>query len=364
MKDKICFLIPTTDPGGIETYLLRFMLIYSSKLDITVIVKNEDHGLLYNDYIGTGANILLFKTSYLGFKTWVKIYKIFKAEKFNTVCDFTANFAGVYMFLAKFANVKNRYAFYRQSTNHYKPTLLNNAYNFFVNQLVIKFSTKIFSNSQAGINFFFQNKNIDVSKFKVIKNGLDINIFNKAALPQIKGVVVPTNSFLIGHTGRNDILKNQKFIIKVAEIVCSEIDDIYFVFIGLGTENLKIEIKNKLLLNKIIFCGYRNDVPLLLKEFDMYFFPSLSEGQPNALIEALVCGVPILASNIPSICETVPDKLINQLIDPYDVENAVLHIKKMYFDEDLKNKLDVSAWAIDNYNSALRFNEFYQQLIL
>ena len=49
---------------------------------------------------------------------------------------------------------------------------------------------------------------------------------------------------------------------------------------------------------QIHLLGYRSDVLRILPLFDLYYFPSLTEGQPNALIEAMATGLPFVASDI------------------------------------------------------------------
>jgi len=70
------------------------------------------------------------------------------------------------------------------------------------------------------------------------------------------------------------------------------------------------------LASRVRFLGERKDVPQLLKESDLFLFPSQWEGMGLALIEALAAGVPSLASDLPAIREFVPKK---QLLDSDDI---------------------------------------------
>ena len=47
--------------------------------------------------------------------------------------------------------------------------------------------------------------------------------------------------------------------------------------------------------------GRRKDIPNMLAAMDIFFYPSVYEGLPNALIEAMACSLPLVASNIPEI---------------------------------------------------------------
>lgn len=84
-------------------------------------------------------------------------------------------------------------------------------------------------------------------------------------------------------------------------------------------------------LNKQIhLLGYRDDVLRILPLFDLYYFPSLTEGQPNALIEAMATGLPFVASDIAPIKESVPPAIRSLLLPPCDSERAVKVIERIY----------------------------------
>jgi glycosyltransferase involved in cell wall biosynthesis len=100
-----------------------------------------------------------------------------------------------------------------------------------------------------------------------------------------------------------------------------------------------------------LLLGYRKDVPRVLKSLDCFLFPSLTEGQPNALIEAMVSEIPIVASDIPSIKECVPSKIADTLKKPLDVQgfkNEILNIFK-------KNKKQVSLEIRHKFNHNINF---------
>ena len=96
---------------------------------------------------------------------------------------------------------------------------------------------------------------------------------------------------------------------------------------------------------------------------DCYFFPSVTEGQPNSLIEAMIMGVPFVASNIEPIKETVPEFVEKEcLISPEDVDSAVSKILEIRDNTERYDKVLVQKWAIEQYNADTQFDLFYSQL--
>jgi len=108
--------------------------------------------------------------------------------------------------------------------------------------------------------------------------------------------------------------------------------------------------------------GYRDDVHRILRTFDVFYFPSYTEGQPNSLIEAMMAGLPFVASDIVPIRDTVPEHLHGQLVGPDDVGSAFHLIQRMKEDRQLRIRLSCRDWAIEAYNANDRFREFLESV--
>jgi len=349
------FLIFSLKAGGIETHLLRFLQYFEKKIEATIIVKNGKKGDLYHEYIKAGASIIFLNMGFLNVRSWIKLFKCFTKEKCKTVCDFGANFAGIPLTIARIAGVNKRIAFYRQSSHQFKLSIINLAYANFVNFLVYKNATVILANSWYAQKYYF-GKSID-NRFKVINNGVNKELFEiKESRKELREYFgLPENKIIIGHTGRVSLIKNHKTILDVAFRVCSDINNVVFVLAGDGTQELPVQ-------NGVITLGYCTEIPKLLKTFDLYYFPSISEGQPNALIEALITGLPFVASDIEPIKECIPEKHFSQLVSANDVEKSVEKIKEIIKSNN-KNQYSCREWAIEVYDADTNFGLFYNELI-
>lgn len=358
MKKKVCFFLYNLDPGGLEVYLLRFLTFMDDKVEATIILKSGNTGQLLNDYESLGIKIVPIKSGYFNIKAWFTIYRFLKKNPFDAVCDLTSNFGGVYMLLGWMAGVPSRMAYYGQSTNHFKETFFNLAYNKIVNFLVFRFSTSIVLNSQSAIDFFFGKRHDE--RFKVIFNGVDSSQF----IPDRdnffrKMLGIPENAFVVGHSGRFDEKKNHNAVFALASKLVKLKDDIYLIMCGKDTDQLKERISQMGLSNKVFALGYRKDVNVFLRNIDVFYFPSYTEGQPNSLIEALMAGLPFVASDIQPNKDTLPAGYDHQLVAPDDVDSAVEKVLEIYNDRELANKISCREWAIKTFDAKLRFEEFY-----
>ena len=329
-------------------YLLRYLNFIEDTKDITVLVRSNQKGELHEEYKATGVELKFLPLGYLSLSKIRQHYKYYKKQKFDVICDFNANFAGIPLLLAKRLNVTKRIAFYRQGSDHFKSGFIKNRVNKYMNRLVFKNATHILSNSHAALEFFFPERSSADMCFKVIYNGVNIAEYNiKESKASIRAELgIPKNAFVIGHAGRLDKAKNHETILKVFQHLQQEDFNSFLVLCGRDTEKLVSQLETLGIKEKTLLLGYRKDVPRVLKSLDCFLFPSITEGQPNALMEAMVSAIPIVASNIPSIRECVPSKFVDALKNPSDIEglkNAVINVCQEAPNDalaEIKNKFD------------------------
>lgn len=360
---KVLFLIKAPAAGGAETYLLRFMKHFRDG-DYTVFCKGASGGELESAYKEV---CFLKKDMRLGyynpFGFW-RFYKYLKSENFSAVCDMQGNFSGFALICAKLAKIPTRIAFYRESKNKHNDSILKTAYTFVVTKAMLFSATRILANSKDALNHFHPGWETNPEKYKVIYNGFDVKYRSqKKRIDVRKQLGLSDNSFVIGHSGRYSSAKNHKMILKVAMTMCNLYPDVVFLLMGRDVEeHLLQEVRQNDMLDKIKILGHRDDVLDILKCLDLFYFPSITEGQPNALIEAMVSDVPFVASNIPPIMETTPKACHGMLVDPYNYEENLDRVKMAYEDIHKYDITKCSEWAIQTFDADRLFNEFRKEL--
>ena len=361
MKEKIniTFFVHSLNSGGLENYLLRFLLHTAHNFsNIYIFCKSGTAGQLENEFLAIpNVTIIKSKISYVDLFSLRGLKHFFKSNKINAICDFTGNFAGLTLVTAYTAGINKRIAFYRSSTDLFKGNILKNTYNNTVNFLVKSFATDILSNSEAALYNYFGLGWQDNSKYQVIHNGIDATQLTKTSKDLRNELNIPDSAFIIGHTGRYTYAKNHRTIIRVAEQLIPEYCDIYFILCGNGVkDNLYDTIKNKGLSERFLVFNNRTDIPEFLNTMDCYFFPSITEGQPNALIEALIMGLPYVASNIPPIRETLISS--ENLYSPSDVDSFTRALISIYKTRPSRSNIQQMQYK-DRFDHVKNFNEFY-----
>ncbi|MBL7086579.1 MAG: glycosyltransferase [Candidatus Cloacimonetes bacterium] len=362
---KILFFVTRLDIGGIENYLLRFLTYKNHIFNATVLSKSGQAGMLDSVFIKQNVNIELLKLSYFSLLDYWKLYKYIKYKKFDTVCDFTGDFSGIVLLVTKLAKIKKRLVFYRSSDYRFKKTLFRRIYAKVMNLLVKRFATKILSNSRAALERFHPSYKVKPGLFQVIDNGIPDydNISTKQYKMIRNNIGVPIDAFLIGHVGRYNFSKNHKQILSVAEALINKYDNVYFFLCGRGVkDNLNSSVKQKNLDDRIILYNSRNDVWQLLQSFDAFYYPSIVEGQPNALLEAMSVGLPFVSSDILTIKECVPEEFHKYLISAND-SNTAVELLSTFIEQTVKDDFHkVQTYIKNRYDATTNFNKFLKEL--
>ncbi|HAH19527.1 MAG TPA: hypothetical protein DCL49_01325 [Candidatus Omnitrophica bacterium] len=188
-----------------------------------------------------------------------------------------------------------------------------------------------------------------------IDNGVDLESFSsKPDGPELKselGIISPRQ--IAGSIGRLSEEKGHRYLLEAAHEVIKEIPDITFLIIGCGPleENLKSEAKRLNIDKNIIFTGFKKEIAKFLNIMDIFVLPSLIEAMPIALLEAMACRKPIIATNVGSVSKLIKDAETGILVNPGDVQGLAKAI--IYL---LKNKAKSGIMADKAYE--LVKNEF------
>jgi len=354
---KIMIVVTSMGIGGLETYIVNFLsAIVRKKYDITIIFTNKKDNWYKKELDELGVKTMFCPNAYSQIGYIYRIYKIIKELKIDAVCDFRNDFAAPTLLAAKMCGIKSRVAMYRNTGKGFQPSLLKNIYSNIIHQCTKHLATKIIGNTTKVLDSFYPNRKENDKKYVVVNNGVDLNKFS----PDISGqsvrneLGISTDAFVVGHVGRFHPQKNHITMLKTFARLIKEAGKAHLLFVGEGPLRGEIEgtIAELKISESVTLAGNRRDVPELLAAMDIFFFPSLNEGLPNALIEAMACGIPIVASNIKEIKEILPSDIYGQLYDCKDVESFISALKSLYLDESKRNKLGACGreWIVKNFS--------------
>nr|WP_320013644.1 glycosyltransferase [uncultured Desulfobacter sp.] len=173
-----------------------------------------------------------------------------------------------------------------------------------------------------------QEMGINESKIKVISNGVDTDQFRPLPKNQLEAVLpFEKKGRLILTVGALRKVKNQHLLIEAfSQIVSMEnYEDLKLVIVGSGTQKhaLKEQIYKLKLSNQIFLVGAVPNDRLVhwYNHADLFCLPSLNEGCPNVVLEALACHVPVVATNVGGIPDLISSENIGILADPGSLDS-------------------------------------------
>jgi glycosyltransferase involved in cell wall biosynthesis len=196
--------------------------------------------------------------------------------------------------------------------------------NFFVLKKVNKIITvsKAVKEDVLGTNTFVQPD-------KVVSIGNSINYERYANVPLTKTQAkerlnLPPNAFVFGTVGRLAPTKGQTYLIRVFEKVEEALPLAQLILVGDGRlrNELEQQVAETPYGDSIHFLGHRDNIPELLRAMDTFVFPSIAEGLPRALLEAMAAGVPCIGAAAGGIPEIITNNETGFLVPPKD-ENAL-----------------------------------------
>jgi glycosyltransferase involved in cell wall biosynthesis len=202
--------------------------------------------------------------------------------------------------------------------------------------LLSRFPSAVIANSQAGKNFH-EKMGYHPQEWVQIYNGIDTNEFgpNPAARLKIRQELgLSEIDLLVGMVARYDPMKGYDNFLEAARIVLNVNSKICFVIAGDGALPSNAELWRKIvkhqLTDNIHLLGRRSDIPQLDAALDIYVSPSVTEGFPNAVAEAMACGIPSVATDVGDTAKIVGDSgLIVPARNPHLLADGMLKLLRL-----------------------------------
>ncbi len=187
------------------------------------------------------------------------------------------------------------------------------------------------------------------SKIIVIQNAVKIayNEGTSTALRDNKRRLLSIkDEFVMGYVGRLSEEKGVQFLIEAGSVLKERIKSFKIMIIGDGPRKKYLEnmVREKGLEQEIIFTGFQANIEDYLPALDVFVLPSLTEGTPMALLEAMSMKIPIVATAVGGVPKVIKHGINGLLVTPCDykeISEAILLIKN---DPSLKDRLIIEAY--------------------
>lgn len=164
------------------------------------------------------------------------------------------------------------------------------------------------ANSRAAAGDLRQALGLRDAAVDVVHNAVDVASFAAGAQARQSArarLGIPSDGFVVGCLSRMVPGKRLDLLVGAAAAAHRRHSRLHLLMIGDGTEQQALEGQARTLGVPAVFPGYRRDVAQVLPAYDVFAFPSASEGQANVVLEAMAAGLPVVVADIAGMDELI-----------------------------------------------------------
>lgn len=359
---KLLFIITKSEMGGAQRFLYELV----THLDVQkydILVAAGGHGELFEKLESSGiksARIRHF-SNIPGIKNLLAFLEILRAiikakpdilYLLSSEAGFTGSLAGKFYRLIFWR--KKPKIIYRIGGWAFKEPrnfILKMVY-LWAEKISAPFKDIIVVNSEFDARLGIKHHIATREKIITIYNGLDFEKIKFLPRETARQLLLRTKASvsapLIGTIANLYKNKGLEYLIEAMSKIKGQISNVMLLIIGEGPEREKLEklIEKYELENTVHLAGSIPDAFQFLKAFDLFVLPSVKEGQPWAVLEAMAAARPIVATNIAGIAEMIENEKTGLLVEPTDPAYLAEAIEKMMTHPSLAHECAQNALEI------------------
>lgn len=210
---------------------------------------------------------------------------------------------------------------------------------------------------------------IAAGRIRTIANGISVEAFAGAQPASFPEIQVSCGK-VIGMVARLDLQKGFEYLLQAVRELCRSFAGIRVIIAGEGPDRAAIQsmVQNFGLQSHVLLAGQRNDMPAVYAAMDIFVLPSLNEGLPMTVLEAMASARPVIATRVGAVPSVVLDGETGLLVEPRDAAGLAKAISKLLTDPDLGRRLGARAreWVRQNYTSdamAQKYRQMYEEVL-
>lgn len=183
---------------------------------------------------------------------------------------------------------------------------------------------------------------VDTNRFLTVEPEQKILLRKKLNLPQSATIAI--------YTGRLVSYKGLPLLLRIWNEICRKYENVLLILAGTGgldihncEEELHTYVKSEGMEEQIRFTGVIRNVPEYLQASDLFVFPTEDDAFPSSIVEAMACGLPVVATPVGAIKDIITDGKTGLLIQPGNAEQLFQALDVMLSDRDMSFRLGMAA---------------------
>jgi len=234
------------------------------------------------------------------------------------------------------------------------------AYQTLADVVLSPLTTRAIAISPTVEEFMVERRKIDPDQIDCFFYGIPLSDFTTSTESVIKRkqqqLGMKPGQPVVCSVGRLDKQKGQKYLLRAAKDVLEEIPEVAFLIVGDGPDFASLEEQRDRLglSNSVIFTGHRDDVPDLLAMSDVVALPSLWEGGPITLFEAMSVGKPVTGTPVGLMPEVIEEGRTGHLVPVEDAGSLASRLTELLNHPDRAEQMGKKAHeAVQQYDLSI-----------
>lgn len=227
-----------------------------------------------------------------------------------------------------------------------------------LDRMIIRFADRVIAVSESIKKNLVKN-GVNKSKITVIQNAVELKnegeLYRKKREVIRKQINLKENDITVGYIGRISKEKGVNYLIEACSMLMNKgiIEKVIIIGDGICKEELENLARQKGIGDRVYFVGFQKDIGNWLPAIDIFVLPSLTEGTPLSLLEAMSYGIPIVASAVGGVPQVVQTGKNGILVNPGRSDEIADAVCTLSNNEALRNSLgEEGKRAIEmNYNA-------------
>lgn len=353
-------LYVTTISNTVNSFLIPHIRLLAEKghqVDVAFnIVQKVSHELTELGCVVYDIEFQRSPLSRKNYSAYKRLKKLIEREKYDIVHSHTPVASTCVRIACR--NIKNLRVYYTAHGFHFfrGAPVINWLFYYPVEKYLSRYTDLLITINKE--DYKLASRNFFANKTEYIPGiGLDIEKYNDVNINRFlkrSDLGIPDDAIVLLSVGELNPNKNHETVIRAL----AKIDNpnIWYLICGVGQSGAHLEnIAQKLGVEKRFkLLGYRKDTPEIYKASDIFVFPSLREGLPVSLLEAMAAGMPVVCSNIRGNNDLIEDRKSGFLVKPQDYEGFANAIRMLIDSEKLKsdfsgsNLVNIEKYSLDN----------------
>ena len=238
-----------------------------------------------------------------------------------------------------------------------------------LNRLLTRITTGFVAVAKSHGSHLISGEGFPAEKVFVIPNGIDTTRFQRCENARVQWrnkLDIPKDSPVVGIVAALRPEKNHSLFVESASAVLKQLENAHFVVVGRGPEQNVIEsqVKELGITERVHLTGCTHDVPGVLSMMDLFTLTSHNEASPVSIMEAMSCQLPVVATDVGSVNESVLDEQTGLLVPEGDLTSMSSAWIRILSDASLAKRMGIAGRNHIIANSSLdSMTEGYSKLI-